>query len=96
MRRQQPVQVTPAARAWPSHKKQEQEEEAKKTQATPAPVDISQLLTYKDLMHILRLSKHKVYQIIHRGEFPIVRIDEEIRVRPEALAKWIAEHEEVW
>lgn len=54
-----------------------------------------ELLTAQDLMRILRLGKHKVYQIIRSGDLAVVRIDEEIRIRPEALAKWIAEHEEV-
>lgn len=54
-----------------------------------------ELLTAQDLMRILRLGKNKVYQILNSGELAIVRIDEQIRIRPEALSKWIEQHEEV-
>lgn len=95
MKRQQSVQTTPAARAWPSATSRKKQE-TKKVQATPAPAEVSRLLTYKDLMRILRVGKAKVYQNIHRGGFPIIKVGEHIRVRPEALAKLIEEHEPVW
>jgi excisionase family DNA binding protein len=87
--------VERAKRSWPSATSR-RPQEAKKTQTAPAPAEVSQLLTYKDLMRILRVSKNKAYQIIHSGEIAIVHVGEHIRIRPEALAKWIAEHEDVW
>ncbi len=65
-------------------------------QKAPAPIAAPQeLLTVKDLVRILKFERKHVYQIILRGDLPVIRIGSQIRVRPESLDKWIAEHEEV-
>ena len=65
-------------------------------QKSPAPIAAPQeLLTVLDLVRILRFEKKHVYRIILRGELPAIRFGREIRVRPEVLAEWIKQHEEV-
>ncbi len=90
--------VERAKRSWPSAtSRTKQEQEAKKPPVAPA--EMSQLIKVKDVMRILQIGEPTVYRLIHSGELPAVRIacksQVRYRVRPEALAKWIAEHEEV-
>lgn len=53
----------------------------------------SALLTVGEVSARLALPKCRVYELIRQGQLPIVRFGKNIRVRPDQLDKWIAQHE---
>lgn len=53
----------------------------------------SPLLTVRDLMRVLNLSKMSVYRLLNTGELPSLLVGGLRRVRPEALQEYLAHKE---
>jgi len=47
------------------------------------------LLTVAETAELLRIGKNTAYELVHRQDFPAVRIGRVIRVPKDALLKWI-------
>ena len=52
------------------------------------------LLTVEDVQNVIRLGRTKVYELIRTGQLPVIRIGRSVRIRREALERWVAELEE--
>ena len=52
------------------------------------------LLTVEDVQNVIQLGRTKVYEMIRTGELPVIRIGRSVRVRREALERWLNELEE--
>lgn len=48
-------------------------------------------LTVEEVRNILQLSKTKTYDLVNRGEFPIMKIDSVIRIPRTGFDKWFRE-----
>jgi putative molybdopterin biosynthesis protein len=48
------------------------------------------LLTAPETAEVLRISRDKVYELIHRGELPAIHLGRMIRVPAFGLRQWIA------
>ena len=44
-----------------------------------------------EVQAILRIGRSKVYEMIARGELPVVRIGRAVRIPRDGLARWIVE-----
>jgi predicted DNA-binding transcriptional regulator AlpA len=53
----------------------------------------SRCLQAKDLQEILGLSKSKVYDLLHRPDFPTVRIDKRMVVPRDSFFDWLERQE---
>lgn len=53
------------------------------------------LLTVEDVQNALRLGRTKIYELIRTGQLPVVRIGRSVRIRREALERWLEALEEV-
>jgi len=51
-----------------------------------------QTLTINDLADELSISRTSAYQLIHRADFPTLRIGKKILIPRKLLNEWIAEH----
>lgn len=49
-------------------------------------------LTVEEIKAILQLSKAKTYELVNRGEFPVIRIDNVIRIPQTGFDKWFREN----
>jgi len=58
----------------------------------PVPAARTQLLTVKDIVDALRISRSSVYRLFDSGELTWVQIGSSRRVRPEDLAQFIEQH----
>lgn len=58
----------------------------------PVPAARTQLLTVKDIVDALRISRSSVYRLFDSGELTWVQIGGSRRVRPEDLAQFIEQH----
>lgn len=56
---------------------------------TPGREELPTILTVEQVGHFLRISRGMAYQLVHRRDFPAVRIGRAIRVPREALLKWL-------
>jgi excisionase family DNA binding protein len=54
----------------------------------------SLLLRPEEVWRDLGLSRGTVYQMLARGELPVVRIGRAVRVPREGLERWVREHTE--
>lgn len=62
--------------------------------SSPAPVPLTTpLLTVEDAAQVLKVSRSKMYELIHKG-LPTVKIDGKRRILPAALATWIQQQAE--
>lgn len=52
------------------------------------------LLTVSEVQALTQLGRTKVYELIGAGKLPIIRIGRSVRIRRDALDKWLAELEE--
>ena len=52
------------------------------------------LLTIKEVQEATQLGRTKVYELMRDGRLPVVRIGRTIRVRREALERWLESLEE--
>lgn len=53
--------------------------------------DNGELLRPNEVQRLLRVGRSKVYEMIARGELPVVRIGRAVRIPRHALDEWIAE-----
>ncbi|GEM_PF-897016 len=51
--------------------------------------DAPAMLSYKDLMSLLGISKETAYELMHSKGFPAIRIGRNIKVRKDALLSWL-------
>lgn len=58
----------------------------------PVTAARTQLLTVKDVVNALRISRSSVYRLFDSGELTWVQIGGNRRVRPEDLAQFIEQH----
>lgn len=56
--------------------------------------DTAPLLTIRDLRARLACSKDLAYHLVASGSIPSVRLGTAIRVRPEALERWLLDREQ--
>ncbi|MGO9034806.1 helix-turn-helix domain-containing protein [Mycobacterium sp.] len=56
------------------------------------PTTRTQLLTVKDVINALRISRSSVYRLFDSGELPWIQIGSSRRVRPEDLAQFVEQH----
>lgn len=52
------------------------------------------LLTVRDVQEATSLGRTKVYELIRKGELPVVRIGRAVRVHRQTLERWISQREE--
>lgn len=52
------------------------------------------LLTIKDVLAITKLGRTTIYEVMRRGELPYLRIGRSVRIRHDALDKWLLALEE--
>jgi excisionase family DNA binding protein len=52
------------------------------------------LLTVPDVQALTKLGRTKVFELIRTGQLPIVRIGRAVRIRRDALERWLADLEE--
>ena len=52
------------------------------------------LLTIPQVMKILRLGRTKIYQLIDKEDFPVVRFGRAVRVPQASLQEWLKQREE--
>jgi excisionase family DNA binding protein len=52
----------------------------------------TRLLTAPDVARILNISKGAAYQLIQQGKLPCIRINRNVRVRPEDLDEFISQN----
>lgn len=57
---------------------------------------MNELLRPEDVQSILRIGRSKVYEMIARGELPVVRIGRAVRIPRDELERWVAEHTAGW
>jgi len=55
--------------------------------------DAPLLLRGDEVARLLNLSKSKTYELLASGEIPAVRIGRAVRVRPEALMRYLSDRE---
>lgn len=48
------------------------------------------LLKVPEAANLLGLGRTKLYELIARGDIPVVRIDRSVRISVETLEKWVA------
>lgn len=53
--------------------------------------DIDQLLTVPQVAKQVQLSEYRIYELIRQGELKSVRLGKSVRVRPSALADFVAQ-----
>lgn len=51
------------------------------------------LLTVEDVQEQIQLGRTKIYELIRDGVLPVVRIGRAVRIRREALERWLNEVE---
>ena len=51
-----------------------------------------ELLRVEEAARLLRIGRSKLYQLLARGELPVVRIGRSVRIPRRALEEWIAAH----
>ncbi len=52
------------------------------------------LLTIKDVQEITQLGRTTIYELMRGGVLPYLKIGRSVRIRREALEKWLFESEE--
>ena len=57
-------------------------------------VENRQLLRAEEAAHLLGIGRTKIYEMIARGEVPVLRIGRLVRVPQHALEAWIADRTE--
>lgn len=55
--------------------------------------EIEDLLTPDQVAKKLNLAKSTVYAMAHRGLIPAIKLGKSLRIRPEALAKFLEQQE---
>ena len=55
----------------------------------------SVLMTIADVQQATQLGRTKVYELIRQGQLPVVRIGRSVRIRRDALERWLAELEKI-
>jgi excisionase family DNA binding protein len=65
----------------------EDEEQSKPTTSSPS------LLTMKQVISQLHLSRATIYRLIAREQFPVLHFGRAVRVDPTALQHWLAQRE---
>ena len=55
-----------------------------------------EVLRPEDVQRILRIGRSKVYQMIARGELPVIRIGRVVRVPRRELERWIEDKNSGW
>jgi excisionase family DNA binding protein len=51
-----------------------------------------ELLRVEEAARLLRIGRSKLYQLLARGELPVVRIGRSVRIPRRALEEWIEAH----
>jgi putative molybdopterin biosynthesis protein len=57
---------------------------------------MDELLRPEDVQRILRIGRSKVYEMIARGELPVIRIGRVVRVPRRELEHWIEDRNSGW
>lgn len=65
------------------------------TRSDPIHFDLESLLTAAQVAHTLGISVKTVYSYVSRGLLPYVKIQSNVRFRPDAIQRWVQEHEYV-
>lgn len=55
-----------------------------------------EVLRPEDVQRILRIGRSKVYEMIARGELPVIRIGRVVRVPRRELERWIEDKNSGW
>jgi excisionase family DNA binding protein len=53
------------------------------------PVSLEPLMTARELAQVTRLALSTIYQKVHEGHIPCVKIGEAVRFRPSEIAAWL-------
>ncbi len=54
------------------------------------------LYRFPEAAQLLGLGRSTVYELVQRGELPVVRVGRAVRIAAEDLQAWIAAHREAW
>jgi excisionase family DNA binding protein len=57
--------------------------------------ELPELLYVSEVAEILRCSRWKVYDMINRGELPVIRIGSKFRIKRDTLEAWLTQQEHV-
>ena len=52
-------------------------------------VNLEQLITARELAQVTRLALSTIYQKVHEGQIPYVKIGESVRFSPSAIQAWL-------
>ncbi|HZU60732.1 MAG TPA: helix-turn-helix domain-containing protein [Solirubrobacteraceae bacterium] len=55
-------------------------------------MSVVELLRVEEAARLLRIGRSKLYQLLARGELPVVRIGRSVRIPRRALEEWIEAH----
>jgi excisionase family DNA binding protein len=55
--------------------------------------DLPSVLTVKEMRRLLRISRQKAYDLVHRRGFPAVWFGRAIRIPRDAMLRWLEEQE---
>ena len=50
-----------------------------------------EFFTVAEVADVLRLSPHRVYEIVRQGQLPSVRIGRQVRIESQAFNRWVAD-----
>lgn len=53
---------------------------------------MNKLMNAKEVARILNISVAHAYVLMRRGDFPAIRMGKSVRVRPEDLEEYVAQH----
>lgn len=59
------------------------------------PDELPMLLTPTDIMDALNISRNRVYQLVHRQDFPAIMFGKQYRVRKEKFLAWLDKVEKI-
>ncbi len=54
------------------------------------------LYRFPEAAQLLGLGRSTVYELVQRGELPVVRVGRAVRIAAEDLQAWVAAHREDW
>lgn len=59
------------------------------------PDALPMVLTPSDIMNTLGLSRNRVYELVHRGDFPAIKFGKQYRISKEKFLVWLDEVKEI-
>ncbi|MGB9866936.1 MAG: helix-turn-helix domain-containing protein [Bacillota bacterium] len=57
------------------------------------PAELPAVLTVRQLQRILQVGKGTAYELLHRADFPKIKVGRVWRVPVDGLARWLAEQQ---